>query len=179
MSKPPSSPGRADAARAGSAMNASARVMTMRMVCGGLLRLAAQLGELGRPLVRRPPAARMSSAGSALPSAHRVTRRMSPPASAAAWNRHAQVAAGLAGPERGVLGAGHADRVREPVGAADRGGRVLAAVDRVPPERGRHAADGLRVEHVHRAGAGPDAAGQLEHVVLGRGATRPGRGSAG
>jgi hypothetical protein len=59
---------------------------------------------------------------------------------------------------------GHGERER--VGAADRGGRVLAAGDRVPAEARRHAADVLRVEHVHPALPGADRAGQVVDVGL-------------
>src|SRR5690348_8400415 len=62
----------------------------------------------------------------------------------------AQVVAGFGGPEGAVLDAFLGHRERERVGAADRGGGVFTAVDRVPPEGGRDAADALRVEHVHR-----------------------------
>ena len=87
----------------------------------------------------------------------------------------AQVVGGLGGPERAVLDAALADRLGERVGAADRGRRVLAAVQRIPAERRRHVADALRIEHVDRAAAGADGGGQLEHVVLGRGGDdRPG-----
>ena len=81
----------------------------------------------------------------------------------------AQVVAGFGGPERGVLDALGRDGERERVGAADRGRRVLAAVDRGPAEGGGHGADALGVEHVHRAALGADRAGQLEHVVFGGG----------
>jgi hypothetical protein len=48
----------------------------------------------------------------------------------------AQVAAGFAAPERGVLGFIQADRDREPVGAADRDRLVFAAVDGVQAKGG-------------------------------------------
>ena len=87
----------------------------------------------------------------------------------------AQVVRGFGGPEAGVFDAFLADRAGEGVGAADRDGGVLAAVERVPAERGGDAADALGVEHVHRAAPGADAGGQLEHVVLGGGRhDRPG-----
>ena len=139
----------------------------------GLVRLAAHLGQL-RGQVRRRAAAlrsRMSSASSGrLPETQRATV--------------AQVQAGEGGGvEVGRAGSREAlaaqkvasstpfwlTDVGERVGAADRDGGVLAAVERVPPERGRHGADALRVEHVHRAAAGADAGGELEHVVLGGG----------
>ena len=81
----------------------------------------------------------------------------------------AQVVAGLGGPERAVLDALLRHGERERVGAADRGGRVLAAGDRVPAEGGGDAADVLRVEHVHPALLGADRGGQLVHVGLGGG----------
>ena len=81
----------------------------------------------------------------------------------------AQVVAGFGGPERAVLDAllGHGERER--VGAADRGGRVLASGDRVPAEGGGDAADVLGVEHVHPAVLGADRAGQVVDVGLGGG----------
>ena len=81
----------------------------------------------------------------------------------------AQVVAGLGGPERAVLHAllGHGERER--VGAADRGGRVLAARDRVPAEGGGHAADVLGVEHVHPAVLGAHRGGQRVQVGFGAG----------
>ena len=81
----------------------------------------------------------------------------------------AQVVRGLGRPERAVLDAllGHGERER--VRAADRGGRVLAALDRRPAEGGGHAADVLRVEHVHPALLGADRAGQVVDVGLGGG----------
>ena len=91
----------------------------------------------------------------------------------------AQVVRGFGGPEGGVFDAFLADGVGERVGAADRDGGVLAAVEGVPAEGGGDGADALRVEHVHRAAAGADAGGQLEHVVFGGGGQAPGRGSAG
>ena len=60
-------------------------------------------------------------------------------------------------------------RERERVRAADRRGRVLAPVDRRPAERGRDAADVLRVEDVHRAAVRADRAGQRVDVGLGGG----------
>ena len=79
----------------------------------------------------------------------------------------AQVVRGLGGPEGAVLDALLGDRERERVSAADRGGRVLTSVDGVPAERGRDAADVLRVEHVHRAELRADRAGQRVHVWFG------------
>ena len=81
----------------------------------------------------------------------------------------AQVIAGFGGPEGAVLDAllGHGERER--IRAADRGGRVLASLDRGPAEGGRDAADVLRVEHVHRAELGADRAGQRVDVGLGGG----------
>ena len=55
----------------------------------------------------------------------------------------AQVVRGFGGPEGAVLHALLGDRERERVGPADRGGRVLAAVDGGPAEGGRDAADVL------------------------------------
>src|SRR6266567_2094529 len=61
------------------------------------------------------------------------------------------------------------------IGAADRGGRVLAAVDRGPAERRGDAADVLGVEHVHRAELRADRAGQRVHIRFGAGGDdRPG-----
>src|SRR6266536_3631711 len=48
-------------------------------------------------------------------------------------------------------------RHRERVGPADGHRLVLAAGDRRPAEGGRHGADALRVEHLHRAERLPDA----------------------
>ena len=81
----------------------------------------------------------------------------------------AQVVRGFGGPERAVLDAllGHGERER--VGAADRGGRVLASRHRVPAEGGGHGADVLRVEHVHPAVLGADRGGQVVDVGLGGG----------
>src|ERR1039457_1266279 len=72
----------------------------------------------------------------------------------------AQVIRGFGGPEGAVFDAflGHGER--EGVGAADRGGRVVASLDRGPAESGRDAADVLGVEDVHRAVLGADGAGQ-------------------
>ena len=70
----------------------------------------------------------------------------------------AQVIGGFGGPEGAVLDALLGDGERERVGAADRGGRVLAARDRVPAEGGGHAADVLGVEHVDPAELGADRA---------------------
>ena len=81
----------------------------------------------------------------------------------------AQVVRGFGGPEGGVFDAFLADGVGECVGAADRDGGVLAAVEGVPAEGGGDGADALGVEHVHRAAVGADAGGQLEHVVFGGG----------
>ena len=81
----------------------------------------------------------------------------------------AQVVAGLGGPEGAVLDAFLGDGERERVGAADRGGRVLAAVDRGPAEGGRDPADVLGVEHVHRAELGAHRAGQGVDVGFGGG----------
>ena len=81
----------------------------------------------------------------------------------------AQVVAGLGGPEGAVLDALLRHRERERVRAADRRGRVLAPVDRGPAERGRDAADVLRVEDVHRAAVRADRAGQRVDVGLGGG----------
>src|SRR5207302_11476342 len=81
----------------------------------------------------------------------------------------AQVVRGFGGPEGAVLDALLGDGERERVGAADGGGRVLAAVDRVPAERGGDAADVLRVEHVHRAELRAHQAGQRVHVRFGAG----------
>src|SRR2546421_3727065 len=63
----------------------------------------------------------------------------------------AQVITGFGGPERAVLDALLRHGERERVGAADGGSGILAAVDRVPTEGGRDAADVLGVEDVHRA----------------------------
>jgi hypothetical protein len=81
----------------------------------------------------------------------------------------AQVVRRFGGPERAVLDAflGHGERER--VGAADRGGRVLAPGDRVPAEGGGDAADVLRVEHVHPALLRADRGGQVVDVGLGGG----------
>ena len=81
----------------------------------------------------------------------------------------AQVVARFGGPEGAVLDALLGDGERERVGAADRGGRVLAAVDRGPAERGGHAADVLGVEDVDRAEFGADRAGQGVDVGFGGG----------
>ena len=81
----------------------------------------------------------------------------------------AQVITGLGGPERAVLDALLRHGERERVGAADRGGRVLAARDRVPAEGGGDSADVLRVEHVHPALLGAHRAGQRVDVGLGAG----------
>ena len=81
----------------------------------------------------------------------------------------AQVVTGLGGPEGAVLDALLRHGERERVGAADGGGRVLAAVDRGPAEGGGDAADVLGVEHVHRAEAGADRGGQGVDVGLGAG----------
>ena len=55
----------------------------------------------------------------------------------------AQVVAGLGGPEGAVFDAFLGDGERERIRPADRGGRVLAAVDRGPAEGGPDAADPL------------------------------------
>ena len=81
----------------------------------------------------------------------------------------AQVVAGFGGPEGAVFDAFLSDGERERVGAADRGGRVLAALDRVPAEGGGHAADVLGVEHVDRAEAGADRGGERVDVGFGGG----------
>ena len=81
----------------------------------------------------------------------------------------AQVVAGFGGPEGAVFDALLGDGERERVGAADGGGRVLAAVDRGPAEGGRHVADVLGVEDVDRAEFGADRAGQRVDVGLGGG----------
>jgi hypothetical protein len=80
-----------------------------------------------------------------------------------------QVIGGLGRPERAVLDALLGDGKRERVGAADRGGRVLAAVDRGPAEGGGDAADVLGVEDVDRAKTGADRGGQGVDVGLGAG----------
>src|SRR4029077_14197188 len=77
--------------------------------------------------------------------------------------------AGFGGPEAAVLDALLRHGERERVGAADGGGGVLAAVDGVPAEGGRDAADVLRVEHVHRAELRADGAGQRVDVRFGAG----------
>src|SRR4029077_177917 len=81
----------------------------------------------------------------------------------------AQVVRGLGGPEGAVFDAVLGDGERERIRAADRGGRVFAAVDRGPAEGGRDAADVLRVEHVHRAELRADGAGQRVDVRFGAG----------
>ena len=60
-----------------------------------------------------------------------------------------------------------ANRICEPVGAADRDGLVLAAIDRIPAEGGGDTADALRVEDVDGTTTSAVPAGQLEHVSLG------------
>ena len=81
----------------------------------------------------------------------------------------AQVIRGLGGPEGAVLDALLGDGERERVRAADRGGRVLAALDRGPAEGGRDGADVLGVEHVDRAELGADGAGERVDVGFGGG----------
>src|SRR5690348_15402192 len=76
----------------------------------------------------------------------------------------AQVVRGFGGPERAVLDTLLRYGERERVGTADRGGWVPASHDRVPAERGGHAADVLRVEHVHTASFGAYRGGQLVDV---------------
>src|SRR6266700_3311674 len=137
----------------------------------GLVRLAAQFRELRGPL--------LAGSGIAVEDFLGVgAARAGDPAGdvpqvelgeGAGVEVGAQVIGGLTGPEGGVLDAFLADRGGERVGPADRGRRILTAVQRVPPERGRHVADVLRVEDVHRAAAGPDTRRQLEHVMLGGG----------
>jgi hypothetical protein len=78
----------------------------------------------------------------------------------------AQVDGGFGGQERGVLDVLLVDRDGERAGAADRDGGVLAAVEGIPPEGGWVTAGALRVEHVHRAAVGADAAGHGEHIVI-------------
>ena len=81
----------------------------------------------------------------------------------------AQVVTGLGRPEAAVFHALLRDGERERVGAADGGGGVLAAVDGVPAEGGRDAADVLGVEDVDRAEEGAHGAGQGVDVGFGGG----------
>src|SRR5205807_10115313 len=81
----------------------------------------------------------------------------------------AQVITGFGRPERAILDALLRHGERERVGAADCGGRVLAAVDGVPAEGGGDAADVLGVEDVHRADVHADCAGQVVDVGFGGG----------
>ena len=81
----------------------------------------------------------------------------------------AQVVTGLSGPEAAVLDALLGDGERERVGAADRGGGVLASLDWGPAEGRRHAADVLGVEDVDRAEFGAHGAGQRVDVGFGGG----------
>ena len=136
----------------------------------GLLGLAAQLGQLRGPLRRRPASARMSSAVSASPQV--PTGR--PGACRRPQGRRRGT--GRAGSRRPCWTRTWRPRCRSWLTAlANPSARRIAvagscaARDRVPPERGRHAADALRVEHVHRAAARADPGGELEHVVLGGG----------
>ena len=88
MSTPPDSPaGRTERASAGSAMNPSARDRTI-LIVAAVFCASPRSSASSAAHWPAPAWSRMSSAGSALPSAHRATRRMSPPARAAAWNRH-------------------------------------------------------------------------------------------
>jgi hypothetical protein len=79
----------------------------------------------------------------------------------------AEVVGGFGGPEGGVFDAFLGDGERERVGAADRGGRVVAALDRGPAEGGGDGADVLGVEHVDRAELAADRAGQRVDVGFG------------
>ena len=135
----------------------------------GLVGLAAELGQAGGPLAgtggEQDPL-RDVRVGAGHPGGHRAQVVSG---QGGGVEVGAQVVAGLGGPEGGVLDAllGHGERER--VGAADGGGRVLAAVDRGPAEGGGDAADVLGVEHVHRAEAGADRGGQGVDVGLGGG----------
>ena len=91
-------PGRTDRARAGSVMNDSARVSAILTVARGLVRLAAQLGELQRPLPGARVGQDLLGILRARAAAHPATSRISPPASAAAWQQRAQVARRLRRP---------------------------------------------------------------------------------
>src|ERR1700683_3251966 len=109
-------PGRTEAARAGSARKERARDMTIRTV-------AAVLWASDRSSVRvrahcRAPAASRIRSGAPGCAAH---------TQAACVEVVAQVVGGLGGPEGAVFDALLRHGKRERVGAADRGGRVLAA----------------------------------------------------
>ena len=136
---------------------------------GGLVRLAAELGQGERPLVgagggQDPLGDVRVGAGDPGGDGAQVIAGQGGGAEVAA-----QVVRGLGGPEGAVLDALLGDGERERVGPADRGGRVLAAVDRGPAEGGRDAADVLGVEHVHRAELRADRAGQRVDVGFGAG----------
>ena len=72
----------------------------------------------------------------------------------------AQVVTRFRGPERTVFDAFLSDGESERIRATDGSGRILAALDRGPRESGRHTADVLRVEDVHRAMPGAYRGGQ-------------------
>ena len=143
--------------------------MTMRTVATVFVRLAAELGQGYRPLVRTGGGQdlfRDVRVGSGYPGGHR------PQVGAHQRGRvevAAQVVAGLGGPERTVLDTLVGDGESERVGASDGRRRVLASVDRRPAERRGDPADALRVEHVHGTAARPRRDGEGEHVGLGGG----------
>ena len=179
MSNPSPGAGSTLAASAGSAMNASARDITIRTVavvfCASERSSASVSAHCRAPAASQDPL-RDVRVGARYPGGDRphVIAGQGGGVEVAA-----QVVAGLGGPERAVFHALLGDRERERVRAADRGRRVLAAVDRGPAERGRHPADVLRVEHVHRAAPGAHRGRQRRTRRPWWWWRSPGRGSGG
>ena len=175
MSNPSPGGGSTLAASAGSAMNDRARDITIRTVaavlCASERSSASVSAHCCAPAVGEDPLgdARVGAGHPGGDRAHVVA------AQGGGVEEAAQVVAGLGRPERGVFDSLAGDRERERVGPADRRRGVLAPVQRRPRERGGHAADELRVEHVDRAAERADRGGQGEHVGLGgRGDDRAG-----
>src|SRR5690242_16932559 len=141
MLNPVPGAGSTDAASSGSAMKARARLNRYPDGGRGLVRLAPQLRQGECPLVHpgggQDPLGHVR-VGAAHPGGDRAQVVLGQGGGAEVA---AQIVAGFGGPEAAVFYTLLGDGERERVGPADRGGRVLAALDRGPAEGGPQAAD--------------------------------------
>ena len=127
MSNPSPGPGSTETARAGSAMNDSARDMTIRTVAAVF---CASDRSSARVIAHwaAPAAARMSSARAGVSTGHPAGHRPQVGAGQRGGVEVGpQVIRGLGGPERAILDPFLRNGVRERVRPADRGRLVLAA----------------------------------------------------